>query len=173
MITFDVYLQSISPGIVRTDIIINAGASRERSDRVFSENPCLDPIDVANALLYALSTPPHVQVIVTKHYLCYYYLSSLSQIPWWLWYVVFMPDRTYSKSLSYIRFNSIRGFQCCRVHIIFYHFIFIYSLFIHTWSNFLTVNVIIIKKKVEAEYRLIKHKTLLIENIFCLFCFYD
>jgi hypothetical protein len=35
------------------------------SHDVFSGNPCLDPQDVADAMLYILGTPPHVQVIIS------------------------------------------------------------------------------------------------------------
>uniref|UniRef100_A0A182T3W7 Dehydrogenase n=1 Tax=Anopheles maculatus TaxID=74869 RepID=A0A182T3W7_9DIPT len=45
---------SISPGLVRTEIIPNSAA--------ISEMPILEPEDIANAILYALGTPPRVQV---------------------------------------------------------------------------------------------------------------
>ncbi|XP_035913978.1 farnesol dehydrogenase-like [Anopheles stephensi] len=45
---------SISPGLVRTEIIPNSAA--------ISEMPILEPEDIASAILYALGTPPRVQV---------------------------------------------------------------------------------------------------------------
>jgi len=33
------------------------------SHDVFTGNPCLDPQDIADAVLYVLGTPSHVQVI--------------------------------------------------------------------------------------------------------------
>jgi NADP-dependent 3-hydroxy acid dehydrogenase YdfG len=37
------------------------------SDDIFTKNPCLDPQDIADAVLYILGTPPHVQVSTTLH----------------------------------------------------------------------------------------------------------
>uniref|UniRef100_A0A182U708 Dehydrogenase n=1 Tax=Anopheles melas TaxID=34690 RepID=A0A182U708_9DIPT len=45
---------SISPGLVRTEIIGNSG--------VFNDMPILEPEDIANGILYVLGTPPRVQV---------------------------------------------------------------------------------------------------------------
>ncbi|XP_050075428.1 farnesol dehydrogenase-like isoform X1 [Anopheles maculipalpis] len=45
---------SISPGLVRTEIIPNSAA--------ILAMPILEPEDIANAILYALGTPPRVQV---------------------------------------------------------------------------------------------------------------
>jgi NADP-dependent 3-hydroxy acid dehydrogenase YdfG len=50
--------------MVRTEIVVAGGAPQEYADKLYSDNPVLDPIDVAEALLYALATPPHVQVII-------------------------------------------------------------------------------------------------------------
>lgn len=33
------------------------------SHDIFTGNPCLEPQDIADAVLYILGTPPHVQVI--------------------------------------------------------------------------------------------------------------
>ncbi|XP_023727650.1 farnesol dehydrogenase [Cryptotermes secundus] len=53
---------SLSPGLVRTEIM-DAGHMRTFTSRdVFSGNPCLDPQDIADAVLYVLGTPPHVQI---------------------------------------------------------------------------------------------------------------
>jgi len=55
--------QSLSPGLVRTEIM-DAGHLRTiTSHDIFSGNPSLDPQDIADAVLYVLGTPPHVQVI--------------------------------------------------------------------------------------------------------------
>uniref|UniRef100_A0A8W7PWA0 Dehydrogenase n=2 Tax=gambiae species complex TaxID=44542 RepID=A0A8W7PWA0_ANOCL len=45
---------SISPGLVRTEIIGNSG--------VLNDMPILEPEDIANGILYVLGTPPRVQV---------------------------------------------------------------------------------------------------------------
>uniref|UniRef100_A0A9I3GIM9 Dehydrogenase n=1 Tax=Anopheles farauti TaxID=69004 RepID=A0A9I3GIM9_9DIPT len=45
---------SISPGLVRTEIIPNSAA--------ITEMPILEPEDIADAILYALGTPPRVQI---------------------------------------------------------------------------------------------------------------
>ncbi|XP_059485514.1 farnesol dehydrogenase-like [Neocloeon triangulifer] len=53
---------SISPGLVRTEIAVAGGASEEVAKKFYDESPCLEAQDVADALLYALGTPPHVQI---------------------------------------------------------------------------------------------------------------
>lgn len=45
--------QSISPGLVRTEMF---------SEDMLSMHKVLEPEDVSNAVIYALGTPPHVQV---------------------------------------------------------------------------------------------------------------
>lgn len=53
---------SLSPGLVRTEIM-DAGHMRTFTSRdIFTGNPCLDPQDIADAVLYVLGTPPHVQI---------------------------------------------------------------------------------------------------------------
>jgi NADP-dependent 3-hydroxy acid dehydrogenase YdfG len=59
-------LQSISPGLVRTEIIKARGASEEEFNKLFDSNPCLDPKDIADALLYALASPAHVRTGMTN-----------------------------------------------------------------------------------------------------------
>jgi hypothetical protein len=45
---------------------MDAGHMRTLTSRdIFSGNPSLDPQDVADAVLYVLGTPPHVQVITS------------------------------------------------------------------------------------------------------------
>ncbi len=51
-------ITSVSPGPVRTDMIRAAGIPDELIDKV----PILEAKDVAEAIVYALSTPAHVQV---------------------------------------------------------------------------------------------------------------
>ena len=54
--------------MVRTEIM-DAGHLRTlTSHDIFSENPCLDPQDIADAVLYVLGTPPHVQVITNRSF---------------------------------------------------------------------------------------------------------
>lgn len=52
--------QSISPGAVRTDMLVNAGFSKELLDKALM----LHPKDVGDSVIYALSTPPGIQVCV-------------------------------------------------------------------------------------------------------------
>lgn len=49
-------MQSISPGNVRTEIY------PPEQMEVVKDAPYLEPKDVSNAVLYAIGTPPHVQV---------------------------------------------------------------------------------------------------------------
>ncbi|KAF4531862.1 hypothetical protein B566_EDAN000890 [Ephemera danica] len=51
-------IRSVSPGLVRSEIF----GDGELAEQMFTENPTLEPRDIADALVYALSTPPHVQV---------------------------------------------------------------------------------------------------------------
>ncbi|XP_059485512.1 farnesol dehydrogenase-like [Neocloeon triangulifer] len=53
---------SISPGLVRTGIMVATGAPPDVAEQMYNSVPCLEAKDVADALIYALSTPPHVQV---------------------------------------------------------------------------------------------------------------
>lgn len=61
--TFLFALQSISPGYVHTEFAYRNGyAECEDIAALLKIVPCLHGDDVANAVLYALGTPPHVQV---------------------------------------------------------------------------------------------------------------
>lgn len=61
------FTQSLSPGLVHTEIM-EAGHMRTFTSRdIFNGNPCLHPQDIADAVLYILGTPPHVQVGATLH----------------------------------------------------------------------------------------------------------
>lgn len=53
---FFFFLQSISPGAVRTEIF------KPEMLELIQNIPFLNPEDVSQAALYAISTPPHVQV---------------------------------------------------------------------------------------------------------------
>lgn len=53
-------LQSISPGAVRTEIF------KPEVLPLLKDVPMLDPFDVSQAVLYAIATPPHVQVMSTE-----------------------------------------------------------------------------------------------------------
>ncbi|XP_059480370.1 farnesol dehydrogenase-like [Neocloeon triangulifer] len=55
-------VSSVSPGLVKTNIFANSGVAQDVNDSIFSENPCLDPYDIADAVIYVLGAPPHVQV---------------------------------------------------------------------------------------------------------------
>ncbi|XP_046412390.1 farnesol dehydrogenase-like [Neodiprion virginianus] len=54
-------ITSISPGLIRTEFLAVA-TTEAVAEAVYSQRPILDPEDVANAIVYALGTPPHLQV---------------------------------------------------------------------------------------------------------------
>nr|CAH7751809.1 unnamed protein product [Callosobruchus chinensis] len=54
---------SISPGMVDTEIIAAVRNNRNMSADIFKDGPILKSEDIADAVEYALSTPPHVQVV--------------------------------------------------------------------------------------------------------------
>jgi NADP-dependent 3-hydroxy acid dehydrogenase YdfG len=49
--------------MVKTDLAVASGVSAERAEQLYSENPCMDPEDIADAVIYALGAPGHVQVL--------------------------------------------------------------------------------------------------------------
>jgi NADP+-dependent farnesol dehydrogenase len=56
-------VQSLSPGVVKTEFRIAA-----RRPETLTPTPFLESKDIADAVLYILGTPPHVQVrIGLKH----------------------------------------------------------------------------------------------------------
>ena len=56
-------LKEISPGMVETQFMFNATQGDAEKARVaYSSLKSLEAGDVADAVLYVLSTPPHVQV---------------------------------------------------------------------------------------------------------------
>ena len=54
-------MQSISPGGVKTEIA-EASDIKVPPELDFDNLPILDSVDISNAVLYVLGTPPHVQV---------------------------------------------------------------------------------------------------------------
>jgi hypothetical protein len=61
---FDGVLQSLSPGLVATEMTtLNTGVSEERQ-AMLKSMPILQPQDIAEAIGYVLSTPENVQVIL-------------------------------------------------------------------------------------------------------------
>lgn len=54
----NVKVTSISPGAVKTDMIADIGVP----ENVLNKIPCLRKEDIADAIMYALATPPNVQV---------------------------------------------------------------------------------------------------------------
>ncbi|KAF5288865.1 hypothetical protein FQA39_LY03744 [Lamprigera yunnana] len=66
-------ITDISPGYVDTEIIeatsLASGGliSKEAAEKFRTENPSLNAEDVVDAVVYALSTPPHVQVIFNNN----------------------------------------------------------------------------------------------------------
>ncbi|KAF2889975.1 hypothetical protein ILUMI_16198, partial [Ignelater luminosus] len=58
---------SVSPGYVSTELVDAAnkrsGATSSSEQQEFAKTiPSLQPSDIADGVLYALATPPHVQV---------------------------------------------------------------------------------------------------------------
>nr|CAD7575086.1 unnamed protein product [Timema californicum] len=53
---------SLSPGTVKTEIMYRDNTTTVNADQVYSKHPYLVSEDVADALVYVLSTPPHVQI---------------------------------------------------------------------------------------------------------------
>jgi len=54
--------QSISPGAVKTELLTSAFNLNEVSEEVISQMPIMKGKDIADAVIYCLQTPPHVQV---------------------------------------------------------------------------------------------------------------
>lgn len=57
-------LQSVSPGAVDTEFVDTAGLDRSKPEikTLLEKIPWLKAEDIADAVLYTLSTPPHVQI---------------------------------------------------------------------------------------------------------------
>lgn len=60
-------LQSLSPGGVKTEFAIVAGYQNMDTE-MFNQMSLLDSKDIADAVIYILGTPPHVQIWISlKH----------------------------------------------------------------------------------------------------------
>jgi NADP-dependent 3-hydroxy acid dehydrogenase YdfG len=57
-------LQSLSPAVVKTEFLIASGTPAINPEEIY-KGPSLESKDVADAVVYILGTPPHVQVLVT------------------------------------------------------------------------------------------------------------
>lgn len=58
-----VRITTVDPGIVETDFsVVRFHGDRERADAVYSDLNALQPDDVADAVLYAVTRPPHFNV---------------------------------------------------------------------------------------------------------------
>ncbi|XP_041365024.1 dehydrogenase/reductase SDR family member 11-like [Gigantopelta aegis] len=55
-------ISSISPGVVETEFAYKMIHDPVRAKATFTQYPCLQPDDLADAVIYALQAPPHVQV---------------------------------------------------------------------------------------------------------------
>jgi NADP-dependent 3-hydroxy acid dehydrogenase YdfG len=58
----DIRVTAISPGFVETEMAERFHGSEEAARELYSQYEVLQPEDIAAAVLYALSSPPHVQV---------------------------------------------------------------------------------------------------------------
>ena len=57
----DVRVTAISPGFVETEFAEKFHGSKQAADKTYSRFPCLTSDDIANAVLYVLGQPKHVQ----------------------------------------------------------------------------------------------------------------
>ncbi|KAJ8932482.1 hypothetical protein NQ314_014627 [Rhamnusium bicolor] len=55
-------ITSLSPGLVNTEILSEEFKQSERFKKIIEGKQILDPVDIADGVIYVLSTPPHVQV---------------------------------------------------------------------------------------------------------------
>ncbi len=58
----DIRVAAISPGFVETEFAVRFHHREEAAEETYNKYPCLQPEDVAEALLYLLGQPAHVQV---------------------------------------------------------------------------------------------------------------
>ena len=52
----------ISPGVTKTEFALHARSNQENADEAYSKFRCLEAEDVAQAVLWYLSLPDHVDV---------------------------------------------------------------------------------------------------------------
>ena len=56
-------VSSISPGMVETEFtMVSQYGNKESAESFYNKFKCLEAEDIANAVLYILSTPAHVEV---------------------------------------------------------------------------------------------------------------
>jgi NADP-dependent 3-hydroxy acid dehydrogenase YdfG len=55
-------VSSVSPAYVETDFVAQYHGSKDKAEDIFSRFPVLQSEDIADAIVYMLSCPPHVQV---------------------------------------------------------------------------------------------------------------
>jgi NADP-dependent 3-hydroxy acid dehydrogenase YdfG len=60
---FLIFSQSISPGLVKTELGGASGFPKEMLE-LHKESPMLAAKDIADSVIFVLGTPPHVQVSV-------------------------------------------------------------------------------------------------------------
>jgi len=58
----NIRISAISPAYVETDFVAHYHRSEDKAKEIFSRFEVLQPEDIADAILYMLSCPPHVQV---------------------------------------------------------------------------------------------------------------
>jgi NADP-dependent 3-hydroxy acid dehydrogenase YdfG len=58
----DIRVSSISPGFVETEFAARYHQSEEKAETLYSQFPVLQPDDIANAVIYMLNQPEHVQI---------------------------------------------------------------------------------------------------------------
>ena len=59
-------MQSISPGLVRTEIMDNAHLQTFSSKDAFTRNPYMESQDIADAVIFVIGAPQRVQVFPVK-----------------------------------------------------------------------------------------------------------
>ncbi len=55
-------VSSVSPAYVETDFVAQYHSSQNKADEIFARFPVLQSDDIADAIVYMLSCPPHMQV---------------------------------------------------------------------------------------------------------------
>ena len=55
-------ISALSPGFVQTEFEAHYHGSATRAKEIYARYPVLDSSDMADAIVYMLSCPPHVQV---------------------------------------------------------------------------------------------------------------
>ncbi|XP_023724812.1 dehydrogenase/reductase SDR family member 11 [Cryptotermes secundus] len=58
----NIRVTSISPGLVDTELLRHGSNKTLNPEEIYTRIPCLKPSDIADAVLYVLGTPPHVQI---------------------------------------------------------------------------------------------------------------